>query len=83
MIARITEQISQIGMNGTLSATTDVTILSSYRRNVRGKNIVYYTVIINNPTLHSIFGKTRDILDINDNLRKIKSKRARYLSPFK
>ena len=83
MIARITEQISQIGMNGTLSATTDVTILSSYRRNVRGKNIVYYTVIINNPTLHSIFGKTRDIPDINDNLRKIKSKRARYLSPFK
>jgi hypothetical protein len=82
-IAKLSAPISQIDMNGTLSVRTDVTVMSSYRRTVRGRDIVYYTVRINNVALHSIFGSTVDIPDINDNLQKIKSKRTRYLSPFK
>jgi hypothetical protein len=82
-IAKLTTPICQIGMNGVLKAITDVTIVDSYRRTIRGRNIIYYTVKINNSALHSIFGSSVDVPDINDNLRKIKSKRTRYLSPFK
>jgi len=82
-IAKLSTPISQFGMNGTFSTRTDVTVIGSYKRCIRGKNIVYYTVKINNAALHSIFGPTVEVADTNDNLRKVKSKRTRYLTSFK
>ena len=83
-IAKLTRPIYNFGLNGTLTAcNTDVTILNGYRRMVRGKEKVFYTVKINDAALQQIFGLKVDILDENGNIKKIKSKRTRYLNCIK
>lgn len=83
-IAKLTKSISNFGFSGTLTVyDADVTMLSSYRKVLRGKDKICYTVGINDSNLHCIFGPKVDIIDENGNLKKIKSKRIKHLRTFK